>query len=80
MGNPRYYSPEQLEGHSVDHRTDIFSAGVTFYELLTYSSPHLGLSGLVHKFTNVFSWATRQLDKVILHGRVCASSPLNQSG
>jgi serine/threonine protein kinase len=44
IGNPRYYSPEQIKGHRVDHRTDIFSAGVTFYELLTYSSPYLGLS------------------------------------
>ncbi len=36
--------------------------------------------GLVHKFTNVFSWITQQADMVILPGRVCASSSSNQNG
>ena len=39
LGTPMYMSPEQVLGHTVDARSDIFSVGVILYELLTFQNP-----------------------------------------
>lgn len=43
-GSPYYISPEQIEGVTGDHRSDLYSLGVIFYEMLTGKRPFFGKS------------------------------------
>ena len=46
LGSPYYISPEQAQGQRVDARTDLYSLGVMFYEMLTGQRPYGGKSAL----------------------------------
>ena len=42
MGTPAYMAPEQVLGHEIDARADLYALGVVFYRLTTAKLPFKG--------------------------------------
>ncbi|HZF27432.1 MAG TPA: protein kinase [Steroidobacteraceae bacterium] len=78
-GSPYYMSPEQAEGRPVDERSDLYSLGVIFYELLTGTRPFQGrtvfdiLAQHQHAPVPQLSGASSRLQSMI--ERLLAKSP-----
>ncbi|MBT8136474.1 MAG: protein kinase [Gammaproteobacteria bacterium] len=82
FGTPYYMSPEQGQGEPIDERSDIYSVGVLFYELLTGRKPYTASSpmAVIYKHTHA---AIPQLPRELLKyqpliARMMAKEPENR--
>jgi tRNA A-37 threonylcarbamoyl transferase component Bud32 len=67
LGTPSYMSPEQCTGRPSDHRSDLFSAAVVFYELLAGEKPFTGtLEALMYQICTVEPRPPSQVAKLVL--------------
>jgi serine/threonine-protein kinase len=83
LGTAHYLSPEQARGESVDARSDLYSAGVLLYELITGETPFQGDSPVAVAYQHVSEYAPapssldaqipKEIDTVVLHA--LAKSP-----
>lgn len=55
LGSPKYMSPEQIQGHDLDPRTDIYSLGVIMYQMLAGRVPFRGTTSveIIYKHVNL---------------------------
>ncbi len=64
LGTPSYMSPEQLSGKKIDGRSDIFSLGVTLYQMACGQLPFVGesMTQLMYKIANEAHPAIREVN------------------
>jgi len=86
VGTPNYMSPEQVQGHPVDGRSDQFSLAVIAYEILTGERPFQGeqLGNIVYRIvaedppppSRINGTLTAAIDQVL--ARALAKNPANR--
>lgn len=81
LGTPSYMSPEQLSGKKVDGRSDLFSLGVMFYQMLTGRLPFQGdsMATLMYKIANEAHTEVDQLRPDLTKQRPCISAIINKA-
>jgi eukaryotic-like serine/threonine-protein kinase len=53
LGTPTYMAPEQVRGHTIDARTDIYSLGILMYEMCTGRPPYVADDPMAILFQHV---------------------------
>jgi len=68
LGTPNYMSPEQINGRKIDGRSDIFSLGVVFFQLLTGELPFKGktLSELFYQITQAKHPSPKEINPKVI--------------
>ncbi|MEQ8663665.1 MAG: serine/threonine-protein kinase, partial [Gammaproteobacteria bacterium] len=81
LGTPSYMSPEQLSGKKVDGRSDLFSLGVMFYQMITGKLPFHGdsMATLMYKIANEQPPRIEELRPDLIKQRPCLASIIDKA-
>ncbi|MBF0342988.1 MAG: CHASE2 domain-containing protein [Nitrospirae bacterium] len=78
IGTPSYMSPEQIAGKKVDGRSDLFSLGIVFYELLVCEKPFKGDNRIATIMYNITSSPAPNIKDVDPKVPTCIANIINK--